>query len=513
MNPSDLTPELRKLLALAMNDPGRARMLLDRKKCLDSLEYFVRHFWPVLEPGTPLAWGWAMSAICQHLEALYEGKTKRLLITLPPGMAKSMLCSVMYPAWIWAKQSSYRVISASYSESLSIRDTRKTRMLLESPEFTGMFPDVKLDPDHRSAGSYSTTTKGMRTATSVGGTVTGVRGDLVIVDDPISVNQANSQAKREEALNWFTEVLPTRLNSADSKIMLIQQRVHEDDPAGHVIRNYTNWDRLILPMYYESDHEFQSSTCLDYTDPRTEEGDLLFPERFPKDYLENDLYPQLRSVGGEYAIASQMQQRPAPRGGGMFKIDGVQKIRFTQLPGDRVCVRGWDFAGSKSARAAFTAGVLMSMDKDGKVYIEDVARGQWSPGEVEESLLRCAETDPAGTVQDMPQDPGQAGLAQKAHIGKLLAGHSFTFSPESGSKESRALPLASQVEVENVYLVEGSWNEPFLSELASFPAGRLKDQVDAASRAYSKLVQTRPKQKRNPAPPRLLDFGDDVNWY
>ena len=490
-----------------MSDPAAALKVLQRLKAEESFAEFVKQAWPVLEPSTKLKWGWVMDTVCEHLQASYEGKILRLLINIPPGLSKSMLTSVLFPAWVWVQDPTFRILTASYSEALSLRDSRKMRALVTSDWFQENWPHVKLDPEHKSAGNFATTKTGFRIATSVGGTATGQRGDLFVIDDPISVGQADSESEREKALMWFTETLPTRINDPEtSRIVLIMQRVHEMDPAGHVIRAYENWDKLILPLEYEKDHPYKSKTTLGFVDPRTEDGELLFPERYSREYIEGDLKPQLTSFGGDYAVAGQLQQRPSPRGGGIFKADNFNIIRPTEVPeGLRWC-RGWDLAASTGSQAAYTSGCLMAIDDDMNVYIRDVVRKRCSPRDVEKLILHCAETDPQDTVQDLPQDPGQAGKAQKAHMVRLLAGHDVRFGLESGSKEDRARPLASALEGGILFLVEGPWNQPFIAEAATFPAGRYKDQIDAASRAYARLIPK--KRYSRPVAPELIGEDD-----
>ncbi len=188
------------------------------------------------------------------MEAVYRGNIQRLVIAILPGMAKSMISSVMFPAWVWTKSPGFRILGFSYSEHLSLRDSRKMKQLIESDRYTSWYPHVKLESDQRSAGMYSNTEKGFRMATSVGGTVTGARGDLLILDDPISVGQADSEAEREKALRFMTETLPTRVNNEDSRIMIIAQRIHEMDPSGWVMSQYKNWD---LDIFYATSSNIQ----------------------------------------------------------------------------------------------------------------------------------------------------------------------------------------------------------------------------------------------------------------
>ena len=407
----------------------------------------------------------------------------------------SMLTNVFHPAWEWGPRglASHRFISASYEQGLAGRDLVRGRDLVKSEWFQERWPiEFKDDQDQKTY--YENTQTGWRKASSVRSALTGYRGDRIIIDDPHSVKTAESEADRAEALRWFTETVPTRLNTKDSAIIIIMQRLHEQDISGLILstelgQEYTH---LMLPMEYESDRGC-STTIVDmktgnpFEDPRTGEGELLFPERFDRDSVDS-LKRALRSFGGTYAEASQLQQRPAPRGGGRFKRDHF-KIWKGPLPEGRRRTRGWDLAASKGSRSAFTAGVLMSQLPDGRIVIEDIVRDRMDPFDVEERIRVCAQVDGPNTRTSIPQDPGAAGVAWKAHMAKKLGGHDVHFSPESGDKDTRALGLAAQVEAGMVYLVEAGWNAVFLSEAAAFgPGAAFKDQIDASTRAYSDLV-------------------------
>lgn len=485
----------RELLAWAQANPAAARRRLAKQRAEESLIDFVELMWPVLHPGTPFVNGWAIREIARHLEAITNGVIRRILINVPPGFSKSLLTSVFWPAWEWGPRNMphHSFFSSSYSENLSLRDNGKCLRLIQSPEYQELWGDrVQLDPKKTGERKFALKGTGWKLASSVTGTGTGERGDRVVLDDLLSAQEVASSAALDTCLQYFTEVIPSRINNDRSAILLIMQRLHERDPAGHILSNDLAYDRLILPMEYEPEHPYPSKTTLGFKDPRTEPGELLWPERFSRTFLDTDMYPQLRSWGGEYAVASQMQQRPAPRGGGMFKRDDFQRISINDVPPGGTDVRGWDLAGSKDGRAPYTVGLKMRRaQKDGRThyYITDVVRGRWTPAEVRQHILAAAQRDGRGTMQDLPQDPGQAGLAQKHDLAQLLDGFVFRITPESGSKEDRARPLAAQVESHNVSVVDAPWTDQFLQEAAVFPAGTFKDQVDAASRAYASLLR------------------------
>ncbi len=172
-------------------------------------------------------------------------------------------------------------------------------------------------------------------------------------------------------------------------------------------------------------------------------------------------------------------------------------------------VRGWDLAATKKQKSAFTAGCKMGLAADGRIIIEHMERLKGSPNEVKESISACAGLDGLDTQISLPQDPGQAGIAQKDDLAQMLVGYDVRFSLESGSKEVRAIPLAAQVEAGNVYIVRGSWNTAFLNEITVFPAGKFKDQIDAATRAFAQLLKNLGPNLALLAPTLIVGYDSD----
>lgn len=483
--------DIESVLATAMDNPDAALKFIEKALSAESLFEFIKVTWDVLEPGRKFVEGWAIEAVCEHLEAVSRGEIRRLLINIPPGCMKSLTCNVFWPAWMWgpAGKPQSRFIGASYADTLSLRDNRKFRILLQSAIYQELWGDCfKLSDDQNEKRNIGNNKTGLKLATSVSGVGTGERADYFIIDDPHNVKEADSDAKREAALLWFSEVVPSRLNDPKKDvIMCIMQRVHEGDVSGLILEKELGYDHLCLPMEYEHDHPFKSKTSIHFSDPRTEDGELLWPERFGVDELENDLKPQMRAVGGTYAEAGQLQQRPSPRGGGDFKEEDF-KIVDEVPPGRGITVRAWDLAATEKKTSAYTAGVKMTRVGN-IVYVEHVIRGQWGPAGVEDQLKVTASLDGYSVMVSIPQDPGQAGKAQVRSLAGLLHGYDVRSSPESGDKRERARPLAAQAEHGNLRLVRGSWNHDFIQEAIKFPAGKFKDQIDAASRGYSELLK------------------------
>lgn len=503
----------------ALKSPTNMLARLNKEIAEASLIEYAELMWPVLEPGRQMKRGWAVEAICDHLEAVTAGHIKKLLINVPPGMMKSLLTQVLWPSWEWGPKNMpwLRYVSAAYSQDLTVRDNRRAKQLIESNTYQALWGDrFSLTADQNAKVRYDNDHRGFRIATSVGGLSTGERGDRFIIDDPHNVKTAESEANLEGAAQWFTEAVPSRVNDLDeSAFVIIMQRVHERDISGLVEEYGLPYTKLILPMEYEpsrSCHTVLKPPGLDpaeplgktFTDPRTTEGELLFPERFTATGVA-DLKKTLSSWGGDYAIAGQLQQRPAPRGGGMFKREACGEP-VDHVPAGARRIRGWDIAGSTRKKSPFTVGLKLAEYK-GTYYVEHVTRERKEIEEAEEHIVATAHEDGPGVKQSLPQDPGSAGKSQKAHLGKALDGLDFTISPESGAKEDRAIPVASQWNNGNVKLVKGPWNDAFLNELGTFPRGHFKDQIDALSRAYQEHV-SKPDQ-RVPAAPILASDTPD----
>lgn len=410
-------------------------------------------------------------------------------------VSNSMLCNVFFPSWCWGPRghSSWRFLSWSYSERLTFRDSQKCLNLIGDPLYQKHWGErVQLDPAEQSKAKFALKGTGWKLASSVGGAATGERGDVLVIDDPLNATEIASEAALNEVLEWFTTVVNSRVNDHTSAIVVIMQRLHQLDVAGHILEHDLGYDRLIVPMEYEPDHPYQSRTTLGWEDPRTEPGELMWPERFPADYVAQEK-ATMASWGGDHAISAQYQQRPSPKGGGMFKRADIQIVMPHEVPpGDDV--RGWDLAGTKDRRAPYTVGLKLRramIDGRPHYYITDVRRGKLKPGEVRSLILKTAEEDTTAVYQSIPQDPGQAGKAQRSDLAALLEGYAFGFSPETGSKEDRARLIAAQAEVGNLSIVRAPWTEALLQEMESFPAGAYKDQVDALSRAFSVHVRRR----------------------
>lgn len=457
--------------------------MLERERALcSSLPGFIRQAWHVVEPNNPYVHGWHIDAIAEHLEAITAGDINRLLINVPPGAMKSLMAGVFWPAWEWGPKgmASMRYLGSSYSEDYAKRDNRRMRDLVSSEWYQALWGD-KVELVRTGETEFENSATGFRKGVPFV-RLTGGRGDRVIIDDPHSTAGAESEAERNSTVRTFTESVPTRVNDpARSAIVVIMQRLHENDVSGVILSRQLGYEHLMLPMEFEP--ERRCHTVIGFADPRQTDGELLFPARFPREVVERDKHNM-----GSHAVAGQFQQRPAPREGGMFKRHWFEGKVLRQPPANVKWVRHWDLAATKKSTAARTAGVKLGRAPDGTFIVGHVVATQ-DEGDVVRKLIKAtAEADGKAVEISLPQDPGQAGKVQAKDMIGMLAGWTAHATPETGDKITRAEPFAAQCEAGNVYLIEGVWNEPYLDELCLFPGGTFKDQVDASSGAFGRLL-------------------------
>ena len=515
--------ELLALLEERNRRRERARVLTDREAILEkcsTLHGFIEEFWYVLEPTAKFVTGWPIRAMCDHLEAVHYGWIQNLLINVPPGMMKSLLVSVFFQAWEWGPMGrpDLRYLSTSYSKDNVHRDSNKVRKLVESEKYQALWGDQVRPGQTWGVEKFENTAGGNRDCRPFG-SLTGGRGDRVLIDDPHSTTTAESDVQRKDTVKKFREGATDRLNDiARSATIVIMQRLHMKDVAGTILELSAEpdetandapavdvgedigdgWVHLNLPMEFEPDRRCATvlrpandgNPAILFEDPRTGKGELLFAERFPARQLA-----RLKRFKGPYAWAGQYQQRPAPREGGMFSRDSFVPVKA--VPAGARRMRKWDLAATEpdagNTDPDWSVGALMAEDDLGFWYVEDIVRLRGSAAVVEAAIKRTAALDNAryGSVPiHLSQDPGQAGKAQVGYLVRQLPGYVVTFNIESGSKVTRADPFSAQVEAGNVRIVIAGWNEDYLEEAEVFPNGAHDDQIDATAGGFNQMSDT-----------------------
>ncbi len=313
----------------------------------EELSSFVKQAWPVLEPTTAFVNGWHIQAICEHLEAVKSGDIKRLLINMPPRHMKSTIVSVMWPVWMWLHDPSIRWLCSSYALSLAIRDNRKSRLLIQSQWYQHLQGgSFQFSGDQNVKSFFENDKRGYRLAVSVGSSATGEGGDILLIDDPHNIDEKESDARREAALDWFDTTWSSRLNNPQTGAMVVvSHRIHEKDVSGHILdTNDGEWTHLNLPAEFEPGHICHTpviSQVWKGRDPRIEEGQLLWDKRFPRVVIE-----KAKRQHGPLGYAALFQQNPIPAGGYIYRekdrrwftIDQTTQSYLLETPRGRVTV-------------------------------------------------------------------------------------------------------------------------------------------------------------------------------
>lgn len=500
---------------------------------------FCKQAWGVVEPGRKLVWGWHLQAKCDHLQAVYNftvppevdpgAKAKPciqdIIINEPPRCSKTLFVSVLFNAWVWTKWPGARFLYVTYADDLTRRDALKCRKLVESAWYQERWP-LRISDDQRSVGRYNiqardqakgrwVDTGGYRVSTTILGVATGEGGDFRVLDDPHNVKKALSDIERKQAITFIDLTLPTRVvDPKRSSTVICMQRLHKQDATGHVLEGEAQYDILCLPMEYEAPRERREldpdgkerivieggnrcSTALGFVDPRSHPGELLHPERWDRESVEQ-LKAKLRMTFGEFGVSSQLQQRPVALGGGLFKPDNL--VMVAEWPGlDDLenIVRYWDRAGTQGS-GCNTSGCLMARRKSTqRTIILDIARGQLGPGQRETLIRDTSHMDLRRLGLNLSAhrrfnvysvrvegEPGSDG-AYWTVIN--LAGFDAKAIPKRVSKEADWAPLASMVNLGAVEMVVGPWNTEAIREMQDAPFSTFKDDLDSMSGAFKHI--------------------------
>jgi len=487
---SHLSPaQKRELLQLLEIKHEREQL----KKC-QSLVEFIKQAWHVLEPSHPYIHGWHMDVLCEHLGAVTSGDITRLLINVPPGTMKSLATSVFWPAWEWGPKGlvNTRVIGASHEEGLAVRDTMKMRRLISSDWYKSRWPlAAEMTADQNMKTYFENTSGGWRQSCPVT-SMTGRRGDRVILDDPQSVEDAYSPAKLETANRVFRETLPTRVNSPEkSAIIVIMQRLNVKDVSGEILSSDLGYEHLCLPMEYEGPRK---ATKIGFVDPRKKPGELLFPERFPREVVERD-----KKIMGDYAYAGQMMQRPAPAGGGILKssqfrmwpakldlpdlflvITSMDTAYTQKTSGDPTAVTTWGVFEHEGRRNV----LLLDAWDEHLAYPElrERAIADWGAeyGGVKNNMLKPSRKPDFLLVE---QKGSGISLLADLHAAGIPA---VGYNPGAADKITRAHLASPMLQLGVFWVMESkktpgkpiSWARRFLEEIQTFPAGEHDDYVD-----------------------------------
>lgn len=489
-----------RTLAILKEKDRRSKAKEQAEKLKSDFGLFVRESWSVVEPAMPLIDNWHIDALAEHLMAVANGKIRFLMINIGPGYAKSIVASVMFSAWLWTFRPTERIIAATYASGLTIRDSIRTRDLIMSSWYQDTFrPSWKTSQKLKETQSkqrnhetgdwqlvkqnedwLSNTKLGERRALSVGGKATGFRANGQIFDDLLNASDKHSESARNSARDWAISTMSSRFNDMRRGWrVVIGQRLHELDPYGAMLAT-GDYEHLCLPSEFEP--ERRSKTSIGWTDPRTEPGQLLFPELFTQEVLD-----RAKRDLGTYDYAGQHQQRPSPAEGGIVKRDWWQTYDYQNPPtfeqiiisvdatfketkdSDYVSIHAYGVVGPRS--------YLIDRMHDRMAY---TATKQAIGGMRARLTTRFGQNPNGILIEDKANGPAIISEMRKAITGVIA------ITPE-GSKESRAWACSPEIEAGNVYLPADEhglllpWANEVVEEWAVFPNGAHDDDVDGTS--------------------------------
>lgn len=514
----ELTPDQAKEL-LTEVDKSRSK-----SQQSESLAEFVKAGWRILEPGRPLVWNWHLGTLCAYLEAVKRREIRRLIINIPPGTMKSLIVSVFYPAWVWVGDPTHKFLCGSNESTLATRDSLKMRNLVESDWYKEYWGEkTKISAQQNEKTLFQNISLGHRESQGVSGKVTGKRGDTLIWDDPHDTKQTESDIQRTAVLDAWDNAWSSRMNDPDeSAVIVIMQRVHHKDVAAHLLQKETQgWICLAIPMRYDSDVTFDAGADIgkpEFNDPRTEEGELLFPARFSEKAVR-DLEIDL----GPYGSAGQLQQRPSPKGGGEFRREWLCHYKSTPTGGNRYIIvdpAGERKPGVKGKRDNTAMGVIEA-SYDGNLYLIDGYRDRLNLTERTDILFKWhRKYKPLQTGYE------QYGMQSDiAHIKSEMEKRNYRFKiTELGgslSKEDRIRRLLPTFQNAKLWLPETLYRttvdgktidliDNFIEiEYLPFPVAVYDDFFDMLSRVEDEEMNIVYPQEPTP-PPLVEEYGQAV---
>ena len=444
------------------------------------LHAFIERSFYHLNPTTEFLDNWHIQEIAAALEECRRGYAKRLIINVPPRFLKSHCATVAFPAWLLGHNPSAQIICASYAQELANKHAMDCRSLLASDWYQGLFP-TRLSSERQALPEFMTTKKGFRMATSVGGMLTGRGSDHIIIDDPLKPDEALSDVQRKGVNNWFDNTLYSRLNDKRTGcIILIMQRLHEDDLVGHVL-GMEPWKVIRFPAIAEEDEIHVIQTPYEIRRFRRRVGEALHTEREPLEVLN-----RIREAQGEYNFAGQYQQAPAPLGGGLVKAEWFRTYTTADLPAKfEMTVQSWDTANKPTELSDFSVCSSWGI-REKHVYLLHVFRKRLGYPELKRAVREQAEAFGANTILVEDRASGTQLIQELVNEGV----HAIKKYEPTMDKTMRMHSVTGTIENGFVHLPEkAAWLGEYLHELTSFPKSKYDDQADSTSQALDWFKQ------------------------
>lgn len=438
----------------------------------EQFSIFTRKVFRFLNPTTELQWNWHLDAICHALDRVRSGEVRRLIITVPPRNMKSVIASVAYPAFLLGKDPSSKILCISYSADLATDFARKCRAVINSHFYREIFPNTRVGGERDSAADFMTTGRGIRRATSVGGTLTGLGGDIVIVDDLHKPDDALSDARRTSAIQWFENTVYTRLDDKRTgAIVIVMQRLHLHDIVGHVQLN-GDWTTLNLPAIAECDEQIPIGPGLFHS---RRAGSLLHPARETQAILD-----ELRQSIGANAFSAQYLQSPVPLDGNVFKRQHCRFYDALPQKGLERTVQSWDTAQSGAPNSDYSVCTTWKVYGD-QYYLVDLFRKRLTYPDLKQAVADEAVRHKPNYVLVEDIGSGQALCQDLLRERRPYCASPTPIKPVK-DKVTRAAQQSATFEAGRVHLPkQASWLDTLMIELLQFPSARNDDQVDSVT--------------------------------
>lgn len=439
-----------------------------RRLAREDLAVFVQGAFRVLH-DEPLLRNWHIDAIAWRLSQLANGKVRRQIITMPPRTMKSFIASVCLPAWLLGHRPGEKIICASYAQDLSREFAYQMRKLMLSDWYGRVFPATRIDPKRTSLDEIGTTRGGSRLSTSVGGTLTGRGGNVIVIDDPIKAKDAYSEAARESAISWFRGTVLSRLdNPRTGRIVVVAQRLHMEDLPGQLLTQ-GGWAELRLPLVADRDQRIKVSADAILERPA---GDVLHEARFTEVEIA-----RLREAMGERDFEAQYNQRPMPPGGALFKLQWLRRYneppKVHQIQG---IFQSWDTAYDVQESNDYSVCTTWALSGR-NCYLLDVYRERLEFYALERAVYKQREKWKADVV--IVEKAG-SGISLLQNITRERKNAWLQPKEPIGSKQDRASQQSPKFERGEIWVPQQApWLQAFEDELASFPHGKHDDQVDS----------------------------------
>lgn len=450
---------------------------------------FVRKTFAEVSGASEYCDNWHIDFVCSQVRNMMNGEYNRLVLNIPPRSMKSIIMSIALPAFILGHDPDANIVCVSYADDLAEKLAGDCRNVMESDWYRSAFPNTRIDKARRAVDNFRTTKGGGRFATSTGGVLTGIGAEWIIIDDPMKPIDASSEIRRTKDQEWYRGTLLSRLNDkSKGKIILVQQRLHQDDMSGFVLASDDTYRHIKLPMIAEIDERI----CITPTGapPRYIErkvGDLLHPERDSAAIIE-----KLRTDLGEYVFAGQYQQRPVPAEGGVIKERWLNFYDHNPNRKFQRVIMSWDTASKTGTDNAYSACITIGVGHDNKFYILDVFRKRLELPDLVEQVRAMYYVGLAkySVYPEIVVESASSGIG----LVQYLKSHSISVSevkPES-DKTGRLMGISTLISDGTCKFPSfptGWWTE-FRDELLTFPAAKFKDQCDALSQGIGFAVTT-----------------------